>query len=414
MSAAGRSSLLREGLEPVVGRRRDPWVATLAAAAGRLRQGGVMLVLPDGGAIDTGADDASGLRAVVHLKHARAARRLVLGGAIGFAEAYIDGDWDSPDLSAVLEIGIRNEAALHDAVGGLAPIRRLHRLAHLLNANTRRGSRRNIASHYDLGNAFYRLWLDPGMTYSSAMFEGDDDDFGRAQDRKYRALAAALDLRSGQRVLEIGCGWGAFAELAARDYGCRVTAVTLSREQADYAGARIRAAGLADRVEIRQQDYRDVEGVFDRIASIEMLEAVGEAYWSRFFATLHDRLRPGGAAALQVITIADDRFEAYRRNADFIQRHVFPGGMLPSPAVLSRQVEVAGLRLTGRRMFGACYARTLRIWHRRFAAAWPDIARLGFDERFRRLWTYYLVYCEVGFRVGSIDVGQFRIEKPGG
>ncbi len=334
----------------------------------------------------------------------RLLRRLAADGAIGFGEAYMDGDWDTPDLSQLIEV-----LARRPVIRGFAARRLLHRLEHLRRANTRTGSRRNIAAHYDLGNDFFRLWLDPSMTYSSGLFADPGETLAAAQDRKYRNLARMLDLRPGMRVLEIGCGWGGFAEIAARDFGCHVTCLTLSQEQHDYARARIAQAGLADRVEIRLQDYRDVQGRFDRIASIEMFEAVGEANWPTYFGVLRDRLAPGGAAGLQVITIADDRYDRYRRRPDFIQRHIFPGGMLPSPSAFATQASMAGLRIDREQRFGASYARTLADWHRAFDQAWPRIAEQGFDDRFRRMWKFYLAYCEGGFRAGAIDVAQYRL-----
>jgi cyclopropane-fatty-acyl-phospholipid synthase len=291
-------------------------------------------------------------------------------------------------------------------------LRWLDRLRHRLRPNSRRGSRHNIAAHYDISNAFYGCWLDGAMTYSSALFRDGGETLEAAQLAKYHNLAHLLGLKPGQHVLEIGCGWGAFAIIAAKDYGCRVTAVTLSREQQAFAVQRVRAEGLESRVEVRLQDYRDVDGVFDRIASIEMFEAVGEAFWPAYWGVVRQRLKPGGVAALQVITIADDRFARYRRGADFIQCHVFPGGMLPSPSALRAEIAAAGLTLTDEERFGASYARTLEIWRQRFEAAWPEIRAHGFDERFRRLWLYYLAYCEAGFRTAAIDVAQYRITAP--
>jgi cyclopropane-fatty-acyl-phospholipid synthase len=338
---------------------------------------------------------------------------LLLGGPIGFAEAYLDGDWETADLTALLGLALANEAPLRGSVRGTGAIRLANRLHHLFRLNTRSGSRRNIAAHYDLGNDFYRLWLDPEMSYSAGLFATGTESLEAAQEAKYRLLLRLLEPTPGQSLLEIGCGWGAFARMAAREHGCRVRALTLSSAQAAIARARVEAEGLDDRVAIRLQDYRDADGVYDRIASVEMFEAVGEAYWPLFFEKLWERLRPGGIAALQIITIDAARFDTYRRGADFIQRHVFPGGMLPSLPALERQIAAAGLRLTERVAFGGSYARTLALWRERFLAAWPAIARLGFDERFRRLWQYYLSYCEAGFRAGSIDVAQYRIEKAG-
>lgn len=324
----------------------DPWVWLLERIAGRLRVGHGAITLPDGRVLRTEGVQPPSLRASIDIVRSRAIRRLILRRAAGVAEAYADGDWRSADLAGCLEFAARNEAALGAMAGGCPLMRLIRRLRHERRANTRRGSRSNVAAHYDLGNDFYRMWLDDGMTYSAALFDGADEGLGSARCRKYARIADALDLRKGLEVLEIGCGWGAFALLAAAEYGCRVTALTLSREQAAFVRERVRAAELADLVDVRLQDYRDGQGRFDRIVSIEMLEAVGEAYWPLFFAILRDRLRPGGRAVLQVITIDDRRFARYRRSADFIQSHVFPGGMLPSPAALAREVGRAGLAIT--------------------------------------------------------------------
>ncbi|HYN39432.1 MAG TPA: cyclopropane-fatty-acyl-phospholipid synthase family protein, partial [Rhodospirillales bacterium] len=320
--------------------------------------------------------------------------------------------WDSPDLTTLMELAALNEASIGDLAVGSSLVLLIHRLRHRLRENTQRGSRRNISSHYDLGNDFYAHWLDDGMTYSSALFATPEQPLRHAQDAKYGRLADLLDLRADQHLLEIGCGWGGFAERVAAAPGCRVTGVTLSAQQAAFARERVRAAGLEQRVTIQLQDYREVPGRFDRIASIEMFEAVGEAYWPTFFAVLRDRLVSGGIAAMQVITIEEARFGAYRRGADFIQHYIFPGGMLPTVSALSREIGRAGLRLTDRMTFGNSYALTLARWQSRFQKGWPQIRALGFDERFKRTWEYYLAYCEAGFRAGSIDVCQLRIEKP--
>lgn len=390
----------------------NPALRWLLRALGRLYTGRLTVVLPNGEKRGfVGRSGTEGGEAVLVLRRARAITRVLIGGDVGFAEAYIDGDWDSPDLSALFRLAERNRHVLGNGVDGLALSNFLRRLRKAVRANTRRGSQRNIAFHYDLGNDFYRLWLDPSMTYSSAFFERDDQSLADAQAVKYRRIADTLDLRPDHHVLEIGCGWGGFAAFAAAEIGCRVTAVTLSRSQLDHARRHIADAGLADRVELRLQDYREIEGTFDRIASIEMIEAVGEANWPLYFQTLRDRLRPGGIAALQAITIDDGRFEHYRRHPDFIQEYIFPGGMLPSPARLTREIERQGLRLAETVAFGAFYARTLAIWAEAFERAWPDIRPLGFDARFKRMWEYYLAYCEAGFRVGATDVMHLRIER---
>ena len=364
------------------GRLTSPWIGVLLRMAGRIDVGQLSLVLPDGSNhVFSGARSADP-RAVLELKHSRAVRRLLFGGNNGFAEAYMDGDWDTPDLRALLRLAQVNETALGASINGLAITRWIDRLRHLTRGNSRRGSRRNIAYHYDLGNRFYGLWLDPSLTYSSALFDADGLTLEAAQERKIRRIAETIDLRADQHVLEIGCGWGGFAMMAARYYGCRVTAITVSKAQFDHASARVHAAGLEDRVDVRLQDYRDVEGTFDRIVSIEMFEAVGEEHWPTFFDVVRNRLKPGGIAGLQIITIEAERFKQYSRGADFIQTYIFPGGMLPSPAVLEREVARARLRLTEVHAFGTSYAETLAEWQDRFQRAWPEIRRLGFDGRF--------------------------------
>jgi cyclopropane-fatty-acyl-phospholipid synthase len=290
---------------------------------------------------------------------------------------------------------------------GHAPIiRAWQAFRHWLNRNSRAGSRRNIHAHYDLGNAFYAQWLDRSMTYSSALFDAAGRDLAAAQARKYQALCERTGIGPDDHVLEIGCGWGGFAEHVASRIGARVTALTISREQHEFARRRIAEIGLADRVEVRLQDYRDETGSYDRIASIEMFEAVGKEYWPTYFGQLRDRLKPGGTAGLQVITIRDEFFATYSREIDFIRRYIFPGGMLPTPSIMRDLGLRAGLPLVSERVFGLDYARTLAEWRDRFLQAWPTIRPLGFDERFKRIWQYYLCYCEAGFRAGSIDVRQ--------
>ncbi|WP_420875662.1 class I SAM-dependent methyltransferase [Prosthecomicrobium hirschii] len=332
--------------------------------------------------------------------------RALRSGDLGIHESYVLGDWSSPDVTAFLELFCVNHQILDEKLTASPLVRLYLKFQHWLNNNTRAGSRRNIAAHYDLGNRFYELWLDPSMTYSSAVFDDHTTDLTAAQTEKYRSLARLARIEPGQSVLEIGCGWGGFAEFAAREIGCRVTGLTISREQFDFASQRIQQAGLGDKVEIRLQDYRDVDGRFDRIASIEMFEAVGERFWPTYFDRLRQTLKPGGVAGLQVITIQDRFFESYRRNPDFIQKYIFPGGMLPTPEIMTELGRKVGLVLTSEKAFGQDYARTLAEWRRRFWDAWPRIVPLGFDERFKRLWEYYFHYCEAGFRSGNIDVRQ--------
>ncbi|MFN4282242.1 MAG: class I SAM-dependent methyltransferase [Alphaproteobacteria bacterium] len=383
--------------------------------AGSIAYGRLAIELPSG-EIHRVAGPHAGPEADIVIHDERAVRRLFAGGKLAFAEAYMDGDWSSDTLAGLIELGARNEHVLAPSwsvrTAVVAWHALLNRARHLVaNRNSRRGAKRNIASHYDLGNGFYSQWLDPTMTYSSALFERPDQPLQDAQIAKWRNIADMADLRPGQRVLEIGCGWGGFARWAAATRGCEVVGLTLSQAQREWALAENAKAGLADKIDIRLQDYRDVGGTFDRIVSIEMFEAVGEAYWPAFYDTLRARLAPGGIAALQVITIADSDYAEYRDSVDFIQRYIFPGGMLPSPKILGELAARAGLKDLGHRAFGLDYARTLEIWRERFDAAWGSIGPLGFDARFRRMWRYYLAYCEGGFRAGTIDVRQLALQK---
>lgn len=374
--------------------------------------GRLTVLTPGGGerrleGIDPGHD------AVLDVRDYAFAGRVLRGGDIGFADGYLAAEWETPDLAALLETLARNYEGIRRLFDGNMAMQALNWVAHRLNRNSRAGARRNIHAHYDLGNAFYAAWLDATMTYSSARFAEGAETLEAAQTAKYAALARAMDLQAGQSVLEIGCGWGGFAEFAAREVGARVVGVTISAEQHAYARQRMFDAGLAERVDIRMIDYRDVEGRFDRVASIEMFEAVGESYWPAYFRKIHDVLAPGGRAGLQIITIADALFETYARRTDFIQKYVFPGGMLPSEARLRPVIEATRLQWAAVQRFGLDYARTLAAWDRRFQAAWPDIARLeGFDERFRRLWRFYLAYCEAGFRSERTNVMQLALVRP--
>ncbi len=378
----------------------------LQAKTGRL-----LLELPDGRTLvfDHGAPGAD---ARVQLHDYAVIRRTMAGGDVGFAESYMDGEWSTPDLTAVLTFFSDNFEAAGQLARGGALIRWANMARHLFNRNTRQGAKRNILAHYDLGNAFYSRWLDPSMTYSSGLFTSPNTSIEQAQAAKYSAIADALELSPASRVLEIGCGWGGFAEYAARERGAQVTALTISDAQHAYATERMARAGLSDRVDIRLEDYRDHEGEYDGVASIEMFEAVGETFWSSYFDKVRDSLRPGGRAALQIITIKDDLFARYRKRVDFIQRYIFPGGMLPSESALRSEFDRAGLQFDGSRLFGRDYARTLRDWAKRFNEGWGDISPLGFDEPFRRMWNFYLSYCEAGFDSGRINVGHFNLSRP--
>ncbi|MFZ4122643.1 MAG: class I SAM-dependent methyltransferase [Caulobacterales bacterium] len=384
----------------------------VALACLNVRGGRLVMTLPDGRTLLFGS--VGGTRVHMRLVNFGFAKRVLASGDIGFAESYMAKEWETPDLPGLLTFLADNAERIIRIFQGNPLYRLAHWMRHMGNANTKQGSKRNILAHYDLGNDFYRAWLDPSMTYSSARWDtiGADAPLKDAQAAKYRALARHLDLKPGETVLEIGCGWGGFAEVAAKEFGAKVTGLTISNAQLAFAQERIAAQGLNDKVELRLQDYRDVVGDYDKVASIEMFEAVGEQYWGTYFQKVRDVLRPGGRAALQVITIQDDLFETYRQRADFIQRYVFPGGMLASVGRLKEEVAKAGLGWAAMDRFGPSYARTLNEWSHTFLSRWEDVKTLGFDERFKQLWNFYLGYCEAGFRTGRTDVIQLALTRP--
>jgi cyclopropane-fatty-acyl-phospholipid synthase len=394
----------------------DPLLAGVAgrvalAAAERIREGQLTVVLPDGRARRFG-DPSAELRAEMHIHDERAVVRLLLEGEVGGGDGYVEGLWSSPDLVDLIRLAVVNRRAFALSSGWWRVPARLARvLAHRRDRNTRSGSRRNIEAHYDLGNDFYGLWLDETMTYSSAVFTAPDVPLAEAQREKYTRIAQRAGLVPGMRVLEIGTGWGGFARYAAGELGCRVTSITLSPSQRELALARIAEDGLADRVEVRLQDYRDVEGTYDAIVSIEMLEAVGAEYLGTFFAACDRALRVGGRMGLQVITFPDDAYRAQLRGANWIQRRIFPGGVLPSLAAMERAVAETGLLITDVSDIRESYALTLRAWRSRFMAQLDAVRALGFDERFIRTWEYYLSISEAGFHTGMTQDLQLTLEK---
>ena len=397
--------LTRENFEEVVRPlpRRARFVLGVVM---QLPRGTLTVTTPEGLLLELGGN-GPGPHAELILHNWKLPSRAFTAATIGVAESYIDRDWDSPDVTTLLELFVINEEAGETLAGGSNwLLTMIQRVRHWLNENTRSGSRRNIAAHYDLGNGFYRQWLDNSMTYSSALYAEGANDLESAQLAKYRALARDTGIGPSDHVLEIGCGWGGFAEFAAREIGCKVTGLTISREQHDFARQRMFNAGLADKVDIKLQDYRDETGKYNRIASIEMFEAVGEKYWPVFFGKVRECLKAGGSTGMQIITIKESVFDSYRVRPDFIQRYVFPGGMLPTPAILKQLGSQHGLTLARERIFPQDYARTLAEWRERFWTAWEKIVPLGFDDRFKRLWEFYLHYCEAGFRAEYIDVRQ--------
>jgi cyclopropane-fatty-acyl-phospholipid synthase len=378
--------------------RRD--TRTVLSLLGKLGGGLLEVSFPDGGRFVFGDGEPV---AVMQVRDEQVFSRVLARGDIGLAEAWLDGEWSSPDVPALLTLLARNRAVLREALYGAWHRLLLARVRHAFNRNSRAGSRRNIMAHYDLGNAFYSLWLDRGMSYSAALFGGNPAlPLEAAQDAKYRRILGRLAAAPGQRVLEIGGGWGGFAELATRA-GRQVTGLTLSPAQLEWARERVPDADL------RLQDYRDTTERFDHVVSIEMFEAVGERWWPTYFRTMANALKPEGRAVIQSITIRDDLFANYRKGTDFIQQYIFPGGMLPSREIFRAQAARQGLTVRDEFAFGPDYARTLALWREGFEASWPQIAPLGFDETFRRLWLFYLSYCEAGFLAGSIDVVQFEL-----
>jgi cyclopropane-fatty-acyl-phospholipid synthase len=389
----------------------------------RLPHGQLDLEQPDGRLLHLPRPPSGAADAHCVLHDWQALERTLKSGDIGLAEGYIAGEWDSPDLAALLRLCMANRDHVQSLVYGSWWGRLGYRLRHLLQRNTRAGSARNIHAHYDLGNDFYRLWLDPGMSYSAAWFQGRtgqglrNADLQEAQQAKLRRTLDEVRLQPGQRLLEIGCGWGGLAEAAAQEFGARVTGVTLSREQLVWGQQRMQQAGLADAVELRYQDYRDLPArhagePFDAIVSIEMFEAVGREYWRGYFQTLRDCLKPGGLACIQTITLREDLFARYLRSTDFIQQYIFPGGLLPSIPAFEQEARRAGLVVERRMAFGCDYAETLRRWRQSFEERLEAVRAQGFDERFVRIWTFYLAYCEAAFDTGNTDVVQFTLRKP--
>ncbi|MDO9314130.1 MAG: cyclopropane-fatty-acyl-phospholipid synthase family protein [Burkholderiaceae bacterium] len=380
----------------------------------RLQHGSLDIRLPDGTGMHFGTTADGGLQAAMWLVNWNVCDATMRSGDIGFAETYIAGDWNSPDPVTLIKLLLANASEVETLVYGTWWGSLLYRAKHWLNRNSRSGSKKNIHAHYDLGNQFYRLWLDPTMNYSSAWFEGDRTlPMEEAQWAKVRRALTECDVKPGDRVLEIGCGWGALAECAAREFGATVTGVTLSSEQLEWARQRLTDAGLPG--DLRLQDYRDLkagsDGPFDAVASIEMFEAVGREYWPSFFEALSSQLKPGGKACVQSIVIRDDLFDRYVNSTDFIQQYIFPGGLLPSPAEFRKAATRAGLRVVNELEFGLDYAETLRRWRQRFLSQEGPVRQLGFDSRFMRIWEFYLAYCEAAFTMGNTNVMQFTLQR---
>ena len=374
-------------------------------------RGRIDIELPDGRVFRAEGRSAGYVTAItIHNKDIFA--RLIREGDLGFMESYMEGWWDTPDLMTFMDFVHDAEDEVFDGFPGQGLVRAYEKLRFWLQSNSKRQAKKNISYHYDLGNDFYGLWLDDTMTYSSAYFKTGQESIEAAQIQKYAAMVDAMGVSAGDHVLEIGCGWGGFAEYAAKERGLHVTGLTISKEQLNYARERIEKAGLSDRVTLKMQDYRDETGTYDGIASIEMFEAVGEKYWPVYFETVRKCLKPGAKATLQIITVQDRRFEVYRKGVDFIQKYIFPGGMLPSPSVLRKEVEKSGMTVDGSIEFGESYSQTLRRWSDVFNDRWDQIAALGFDDRFRRMWNLYLSSCAGTFHSGNCDVTQITVSRP--
>jgi cyclopropane-fatty-acyl-phospholipid synthase len=386
---------------------------TVFALLKKLQHGTLDVQMPDGAQARFGSGAADEPKAALRLVDWRVCSAALKSGDIGFAEAYIDGHWTTPDLAALLRLFIANRDAMESVIYGTWWGSLVYRLKHLLNRNSRSGSKKNIHAHYDIGNSFYKLWLDETMNYSSALFEGDfSRPSAQAQTAKVRRALDECGVGPGDRVLEIGCGWGALAQEAAASLGARVTGVTLSTEQLAFARERMQRLGVAERADLRLQDYRDIsDGPYDAVASIEMFEAVGREYWPSYFQTVHRQLKPGGRACIQTITIRDDLFERYVKSTDFIQQYIFPGGLLPSPEVFRAEARRAGLEVVNEKAFGPDYAETLRRWRADFMDRDSQVRQLGFDTRFMRIWEFYLAYCEAAFDMGNTDVIQFTLRR---
>ena len=334
-----------------------------------------------------------------------------LKGDLGWAESYIESNWESSNLSDFLEWGAKNFHEFSKYIRGKWFIILYLRLKHYLNRNSKIGSKKNISFHYDLGNSFYEKWLDKSMTYSSGMFKKESDDLYNAQLNKYRNLAKITDIKNNDKVLEVGCGWGGFSCFLAKNFSADVTAITISKKQYEKVKEKVFKEKLTEKINVKLTDYREIKGLYDKIVSIEMFEAVGEKYWSKYFEVLGNNLKYNGAIGLQTITIEDKFFKKYRKFPDFIQTYIFPGGMLPSIEEMSKVLKSKGLSIEKKQMFGNDYAKTLKMWSKSFENSWENIKKEGFNDAFRRMWRYYLGYCEGGFKSGNINVGQFLIKK---
>lgn len=399
-------------LESVQGQKNLPrYFAQVFDAAKQMNNGVLDFRLDDGRVFRAKAKGA-GPVAEIAIHDNDVFSRLIREGDLGFCDSYLEGGWSTPDLQAFLDLLMQDNDSLYEGFPGMGVVRAFERVRFWFQSNTKRQARKNISYHYDLGNDFYSEWLDETMSYSSAKFDTGQESMEAAQIAKYASMVDQMGVKPGDHVLEIGCGWGGFAEYAAKERGLKVTGLTISKEQLKYAQDRMERLGLQDQVTLKLQDYRDETGQYDGIASIEMFEAVGEKYWPVYFETVKKNLKPGAQATLQIITIEDKRFDAYRKGVDFIQKYIFPGGMLPSPSVLRKEVTKSGMKVVGSIEFGESYSQTLRRWYDVFNDRWDAIKDMGFDDRFQRMWNFYLCSCAAAFHSGNCDVTQITIKRP--
>ncbi|WP_169570028.1 SAM-dependent methyltransferase [Sneathiella limimaris] len=409
VSASSSVLVQSQDYKKIISEYGNVWLKILLKGLRKISVGRLRVTLPGGEILEFVGQEQEEKTAALDILDLSFARSVLKGGDIGLGEAYMAGYWSSPDLCQLLELAILNEKSISEVISGSWMSRTVDFVRCLLNANTKRGSRRNISYHYDLGNRFYEQWLDESMTYSSALFDGETVPLSKAQENKYKLVFDTAEVPDEGKILEIGCGWGGFAEYATQNSNASVHGLTLSEEQLAYAKVRLKTLGHEKRATFDLQDYRDHASRYDAIVSIEMFEAVGENNWPQYFKALRRNLKAGGKAAIQVITIDESRYEAYRKTPDFIQKYIFPGGFLPSKTAFAKAASEYGFKTTIRKEFGLDYATTLRIWAESFQKRWSDIEPLGFDKRFRRMWDFYLKYCEAGFRQKTLDVVIFEL-----
>ena len=391
--------------------KQPRYFSAVNATINQLKIGSMTFVLLDGRKFESQGKEP-GPHGEIYVRNDDLFARILREGDLGFCEAYMDGWFDTQDLQGLMDVILINNDSVGRGFPGQGLVKYFERFRHWMNRNTKEQAAKNISYHYDLGNEFYSAWLDETMTYSSALYRSNNESLHEAQLNKYASIMDRMGVGENDHVLEVGCGWGGFVEYAAGTRGAKVTGLTISKEQHDFAKARMQREGLNDKVEIVMRDYRDETGTYDGLASIEMFEAVGEKFWPGYFDMVKGRLKPGATASIQIITIADKLFPYYRKNVDFIQKYIFPGGMLPSPSALRDQTSRAGLEFTGSVEFGQSYSETLRIWHNAFNNKWDDIQKLGFDDRFKRMWDFYLTCCASCFWAGTCDVTQIAIRRP--